>query len=88
MNPIRKAWRKLRQQDRLDKLTDEWFKCKLECQRLQDELDYRQERQSVGSRKGWETRKARSAELMAARQDASMARAMRIHADIVKGEGC
>jgi hypothetical protein len=88
MNPIRKAWRKLRQQDRLDSLTDKWVRLQAIAAGLQDELDYRQERQSVGSRKGWETRKARSAELMAARQDASMARAMRIRADIVKGEGC
>jgi hypothetical protein len=88
MNIISKAWRKLRQQDRLDKVTDEWFKCKVECQRLQDELDYRHERQSVGSRKGWETRKGKKAKRKQDEEDASWARAMRIREGIVKGEGC
>jgi len=40
-----------------------------EALRLQDELNYRAHRQSVGSHKGWETRKAREAARRQEQQD-------------------
>jgi Tfp pilus assembly protein FimT len=66
MNFVKHLWRAIRQQDRVDELTRRMEYYRTEALKLQDEIQWRAHRQSVGSKKGWETRKAKQAGEVAA----------------------